>query len=78
MRYVRALFAEAGITFNDHVAARRLALVHRLLGDPAHGMRSISDVALAAGFGDISWFNARFKRTYGMTPREARAASRAA
>jgi AraC-like DNA-binding protein len=77
-RYVRALFAEAATTFSDHVAARRLALAHRLLADPAHGMRSISDVALSAGFGDISWFNARFRRTYGMTPREARAAARAA
>lgn len=77
-RYVRALFAEAGTTFNDHVATRRLALAHRLLGDPAHAARSISDVALSAGFGDISWFNARFKRAYGMTPREARAAVTAA
>ncbi len=72
-RYVRALFADAGTTFGDHVATRRLALARRLLGDPAHAARSISEVALAAGFGDISWFNARFKRAYGMTPRAARA-----
>jgi AraC-like DNA-binding protein len=77
-RYVRALFAEAGTTFNDHVATRRLALAHRLLGDPAHAARSISDVALATGFGDISWFNARFRRSYGMTPSAVRAAARAA
>ncbi len=75
-RYVRALFAEAGTTFNDHVAARRLALAHRLLGDPRHAGRSISDIAFAAGFGDISWFNARFRRTYGMTPSAVRAAAR--
>ncbi|MBN9021962.1 MAG: AraC family transcriptional regulator, partial [Rhizobiales bacterium] len=71
-RYVRALFAEAGTTFNDHVAGQRLALAHRLLRDPGQATRSISDIALAAGFGDISWFNARFKRTFGMTPRDLR------
>jgi AraC-like DNA-binding protein len=75
-RYVRALFADAGTTFGDHLAARRLALAHRLLGDPVHAARSISEVALAAGFGDISWFNTRFKRAYGMTPSAARAAAR--
>ena len=71
-----ALFAEAGTTFNDQVAALRLGLAHRLLRDPAHGRRSISDIALAAGFGDISWFNARFKRVYGMTPSAVRALAR--
>lgn len=76
-RYIRALFAGEGTSFRDHVASRRLLLAHRMLCDPTHGHRSISGIAMAAGFGDLSWFNAQFRRMFGKTPGEARAEARA-
>jgi AraC-like DNA-binding protein len=76
-RYIRALFADEGMGFGDHVAGERLALALRRLRDPALARQTVSEIALASGFGDISWFNARFRRAYGMTPTEARAEARA-
>ncbi|MGY4749321.1 AraC family transcriptional regulator [Pannonibacter sp. Q-1] len=72
-RYVRALFEREGTSFRDYVAARRLAMAHRMLTDPACQHLNIAQIALEAGFGDLSWFNARFRQTYGMTPRDVRA-----
>jgi AraC-like DNA-binding protein len=71
-RYIRALFADEDMGFNDYVAGQRLALAYRRLTDPASAARSVSQIAFASGFGDISWFNARFRRAFGMTPTEAR------
>lgn len=72
-RYIRALFEAERTSFRDYVASRRLALAYRLLRDPRLRDRTIGQIALDAGFGDLSWFNARFKRQYGITPGEARA-----
>jgi len=71
-RYLRALFASQETSFRDYVAERRLLLAHRLLADPAATHRSISEIALHCGFGDLSWFNALFKRRYGRTPSDVR------
>jgi AraC-like DNA-binding protein len=72
-RYVRALFAGEGTSFGDYVANRRLLMARRMLSDPSQAGRGISDIALSAGFGDLSWFNARFRRAFGMTPSDVRA-----
>lgn len=71
-RTIRSLFHDAGTTFVDFVTGRRLEHVHRRLLDPLHASETISQIALAAGFGDLSWFNTRFKRAYGATPRDIR------
>ncbi|TCT10554.1 AraC family transcriptional regulator [Tepidamorphus gemmatus] len=75
-RYIRALFAGEGTSFGDYVANRRLLMARRMLSDPSQAARSISDIALSAGFGDLSWFNARFRRAFAMTPSEVRAQAR--
>ena len=72
-RYARALFAGEHTTFRDYVRERRLALAHRLLCDPRQVHRSVSDIAMAAGFGDLSWFNACYRQQYGTTPSASRA-----
>lgn len=72
-RYVRALFEREGTSFRDYVANRRLARAHRMLTDPASQHLNIAQIAMDAGFGDLSWFNSRFKQTYGVTPRDVRA-----
>lgn len=71
-RTLRALFAGEQTTFRDYVAGRRLKLAHALLSDRSRDHLTISSIALAAGFGDLSWFNARFRQAYGMTPRDLR------
>jgi AraC-like DNA-binding protein len=74
-RHARALFASEQTTFRDFVRQRRMMLAHRLLADARQRHRSISDIAMSAGFGDLSWFNASYRQTYGMTPSETRAMS---
>lgn len=75
-RYIRALFAGEGTSFRDHVTGRRLMLARRALSDHSQSGRSISDIAMAAGFGDLSWFNACFRKTFGMTPSQLRATAK--
>lgn len=72
-RYLRRLFAGEQTSFSDHVAQRRLRLVHRQLCDPGQAHRTIAEIALACGFGDLSWFNALFRRRYGESPSSVRA-----
>ncbi|QLF71865.1 AraC family transcriptional regulator (plasmid) [Peteryoungia desertarenae] len=72
-RYIRVLFEREGTSFRDYVASRRLARAFRMLSDPALQHLNIAQIAMEAGFGDLSWFNTRFKQTYGMTPRDVRA-----
>jgi AraC-like DNA-binding protein len=75
-RYVQMLFEADGTTFTHYVLNRRLALAHRLLTDPRHARSTVTAVALAAGFGDLSSFNRAFRRVYGASPSEVRAAVR--
>ena len=77
-RYVGKLFAGVGTTFTDFVLAERLARAHRMLVDARFADRSISAIAFDAGFGDLSYFNHAFRRRYGATPSDVRAASRGA
>lgn len=74
-RYVQALFADEGLTFSQYLMRERLALVHQTLQNPQHVAKSISAIAYAAGFGDISHFNRAFRRRYGATPSDVRAAA---
>lgn len=75
-RYVRSLFAQDGTSLPDYIALRRLLRVQRQLTDPRHLGQSISQIAANNGFGDLSWFNARFRATFGMTPSDMRGGAR--
>ena len=66
------LFEAEGTSFSQFVLARRLATAHALLADPSRDHFSITAIAYAAGFGDLSHFNHSFRRRYGVTPREVR------
>jgi AraC-like DNA-binding protein len=74
-RYVQMLFEEEGTTFTEFVLAARLDRAHRMLADPRLSDRSISTLAFDAGFGDLSYFNKTFRRRFGQTPSDVRAAS---
>jgi AraC-like DNA-binding protein len=71
-RYIQRLFEADGSTFSEFLIGQRLARAHRLLCEPSSGPAAISTIAYDVGFGDLSYFNRRFRRQYGMTPREVR------
>jgi len=72
-RYVQRLFDECDSTFTEYVMEQRLERAHRLLGDPRLRDRTLTSIALAAGFNDLSHFQRRFRRRYGATPSDLRA-----
>src|SRR5262249_53312759 len=72
-RYVQRLFDECGSTFTEYVIEQRLERAHRLLSDPRLGSRTLTAIAYAAGFNDLSHFQRRFRRRYGAPPSELRA-----
>ena len=47
-----------------------------MLVDPSFAHLRVIDIVLAAGFGDVSHFNRLFRRRYGETPSDVRAAGR--
>jgi AraC-like DNA-binding protein len=71
-RYVQMLFEGEGTTFSAFVLGERLAFAHRILSDPRYSGRPIGTIALDAGFGDLSYFNRIFRRTYSGTPTDIR------
>jgi AraC-like DNA-binding protein len=74
-RYVNMLFEVEGRSFSEFVLAQRLARAHRMLVDQRLIGRPISAIAYDVGFGDLSYFNRTFRRTYAMTPSDVRRAS---
>jgi AraC-like DNA-binding protein len=72
VRYVHQLFAPTGGTFSEFVLEKRLARAWAQLKDARFDDRTISDVALGVGFGDLSYFNRTFRRRYGCAPRDVR------
>jgi len=71
-RYVQRMFETDGTTFSEFLVGQRLARAHRLLCEPSSNHTAISTIAYDAGFGDLSYFNRRFRRLYGLTPRDVR------
>lgn len=73
-RWLHALLKEDGEGFSARLTRLRLEESLRILSDPAHDRVSITELALLVGFNDVSTFHRRFRRRFGMTPREARRA----
>jgi AraC family transcriptional activator of tynA and feaB len=72
-RYVHKLFSTTGQTVGEHINSKRIQLCIRNLLD-AQNSGTIAEIAYAAGFRDISYFNRLFKRNHGIAPREFRRA----
>lgn len=63
--FLRLFSATLGMTPYQYLLNRRLrAAAHRLRAD----RRSVLEAALSSGFGDLSEFTRRFRRTFGQTP----------
>ncbi|MGY5884959.1 helix-turn-helix domain-containing protein [Modestobacter lacusdianchii] len=70
VRHLYRVFSDAGLSLEQEVIGQRLELARAQLASPAGRRRSIAAVARATGFVDPSHFGRRFKRAYGVTPRE--------
>jgi AraC-like DNA-binding protein len=70
-RYLQRLLEASGTSFTARVTELRLQRASALLSEP--GTRRIADIALDAGFSDISHFNRLFRVRFGDTPSAIRA-----
>jgi len=77
MRQIQRLFESDDTTFSEFLLLQRLRNVHGALTDSRQAHRSISDIALASGFGDVSYFNRAFRNHYGASPTAIRRAAAA-
>lgn len=69
-RFCREFKAAFGVTFVEYVAVQRMLHAKRLLANPN---MPVSDVAVAVGFSDPSYFTRVFRRQEGISPSEYRA-----
>jgi AraC-like DNA-binding protein len=67
-RYLQRLLEASGTSFTAHVNELRLQRVFALLTKAHARGHRISDIALEAGFSDISNFNRLFRSRFGDTP----------
>jgi AraC-like DNA-binding protein len=71
-RYVHMLFEDEGLTFSEFVLGERLMRAYRMLTNHRFRFRTVSVIAYAVGFGDLSYFNRTFRRRFGAAPSEIR------
>jgi AraC-like DNA-binding protein len=71
-RYLQELFQADNLTPTEFLWSRRLERSRRYLTDPQMNGNSISQIALACGFSDLTHFSRRFKARYLATPRDCR------
>jgi AraC-like DNA-binding protein len=74
-RQMQRLFESEDTTFSEFLLLQRLRSVHAALTDSRQAHRSISEIALACGFGDVSYFNRAFRNHYGASPTAIRRAA---
>jgi AraC-like DNA-binding protein len=71
--YLRVFAHVLGVTPHQYLVRSRLRSAARML---AEGERSVTEIALDAGFADLSNFVRSFRRAAGVSPREFRRAAR--
>lgn len=74
VRHLHRLFHDVGITASAYINRRRLERCKHDLASRAHRSETITDVAFRWGFNDSGTFSKTFRREYGVSPREYRAA----
>lgn len=67
VRHLQSLFEESGVTFTAYLQSVRLDFARARLAEAPDFMR-ILDIALDAGFSDLSTFNRLFRARFGDTP----------
>ena len=72
VRYANALLAHEDSSLERFIILRRLHRSRQALESPAHLSRTVSEIAYACGFSDLSHFARRFKAEFGRSPAEFR------
>lgn len=75
LRALHYIFKGTGQSVSDYIWERRLERCHEALQMPVERRRTVTEIALAAGFNSMSHFSSAFRRRYGVTPSDARAAA---
>lgn len=78
VRYLYKVLARAGITLGEWIRGQRLELCRSALSEqppPETAPPTIAAVAHGSGFGDLTHFARTFRKAYGVSPREYRAAA---
>jgi AraC-like DNA-binding protein len=78
VRYLHACFEPTGTSVMEYLLRRRLEHCRDELARAERMHRSISEIAFASGFSELSHFGRAFKRAFVMTPREWRVRARLA
>jgi AraC-like DNA-binding protein len=71
-RHLNRLFARENTSLMQFVLERRLTRCHRDLADPTMRGRSVTDIALTAGFNDLSHSSRTYRARYGCAAKETR------
>jgi AraC family transcriptional activator of tynA and feaB len=72
VRSLHLLFEHKGLSFGQWVKRRRLEEIKSLLANPSAADRSITEIAFAWGFDDLSTFYRAFQSIYGVRPGDVR------
>lgn len=75
VRLLYSVFAGRPYSYAAELRRRRLEYARRELQDPARSHLRVLDVAVKAGFTDVTSFHRAFRRAYGRTPAQVRAAA---
>jgi len=75
VRALHYLFKGMGHSVSDYIRERRLERCLEALQMPAE-RRTVTQIALAAGFNSMSHFSSAFRRRFGVTPSDARDCAR--
>lgn len=71
-RYINQLFNEENTSLMRFVSEQRLILSRQLLSSRLYEQSTITELAMQAGFSNVSHFSRVFHQTYGLSPREFR------
>jgi len=71
-RYVNKLLYETGETLADRIMELRLQQARAMLASPRYDRMKVSEIALACGFNEVSYFNRCFRRRFGASPLQHR------
>lgn len=69
LRYLHWLFEGIGTSVAQYIIGERLQRCRQELASPATNRRKVADIALSAGFNDVTHFSRRFKQEFGVSPR---------
>nr|WP_281365667.1 helix-turn-helix transcriptional regulator [Nocardioides panzhihuensis] len=76
LRNIQTQLQRVDTTPSDLIREERLALARLRLQDPAWFRQSVTQVAYASGFGDLSTFSNAYRRHFGERPSDTRSAAR--